>query len=140
MGRIHEVLLCRDGSRVSGLVLQTGSWMTPRRVLDYQAVQAIGETHVLAKAVFLQAESDTCCADELQGLPVLRNTGEELGAFDDFQFEPSTGQIVALLLSNGLVDDLLSGKQVVSVTGPVTTGQAAILLGDPGELSGGVFS
>ena len=140
IGRVHEVLLTADGSRICGLLLDPAGLLHPRRVLDFQAVKAVGDTHLLAEEAFLPADSRSRCGKELEGLPVLRGTGEELGVLDDFHFDPGTGQVTALQISHGLVDDLLSGKQVLPLTGPVKAGEAAILLDGPYESSGGAFS
>jgi uncharacterized protein YrrD len=139
IGRVQEVLLADDGSRVCGLVLEAGGWFQQRRVLDFQAVQAVGETHVLAEEIYLTDEGKTRCCQELRGLPVLRPGGEELGLVDDVHFDSRTGQVTALQLSHGFVDDLLSGKEVVALTGPLQTGEAAILLDGPGDTYGGAL-
>lgn len=138
IGRVQEVLVSRDGSRLCGLVLDTGGLFHQRRVLDFRAVRAVSATHLIAEERYLDDESDACCGESLHGLPVLDGTGEELGAMDDFHFDPSSGRIVALQLSRGFVDDLLGGKGIVALEGPVTTGEAAIMLDPGGDREGGI--
>jgi uncharacterized protein YrrD len=133
IGRVHEVLLSADGARICGLLLDAGGLLRPRRVLDFRAVKAVGDTHLLAGESYLPADGGTRNCKELHGLPVLRTTGEEVGVLDDFHFDPATGQVTALQLSHGFVDDLLSGKEVLPLAGPAHAGEAAILLGDPDE-------
>lgn len=137
IGRVQEVLLSADGTAVCGLLLDEGGWLSPRRVLDYRAVTAVGSTHVLADEVYLAQETETRCCQDLHGLPVLGAGGDEVGLMDDLHFDSATGKVTALQLSHGFVDDLLSGKEIVAVEGPVVTGQAAILLDGPGDLAGG---
>ncbi len=138
IGRVQEILLTKDGSRICGLVLDGGGLLHHRRVLDFRAVKMLGATHVLVEETYLASEAGTCCGDSLHGLPVLDVTGEELGMMDDIHFDPSTGRIVALQLSRGFVDDLLGGKGVVAVDGPLLAGEAAIMLNASGEHSGGI--
>lgn len=133
IGRVHEVLVSGDGARICGLVIDAGGLLHPRRVLDFQAVKAVGDTHLLAVETYLPADSQTRNCKELHGMPVLRGTGEELGVLDDFHFDPATGQVTALQLSHGFVDDLLSGKEVLPLAGPAHAGEAAILLDGPDE-------
>lgn len=140
IGQVHEVLLSQDGLRICGLVLDDGGWFHPRRVLDYGAVHQVGETYLVADESYLLEEGQVRCCRDLHGLPVLRDTGEEVGVMDDFYFDPQTGQVTALQLSHGFVDDLLNGKSVVSLAGPVRAGEAAIMLDGPGDLSGGALS
>lgn len=138
IGRVQEVLLSQDGSRICGLVLDGGGLFQQRRVLDFQAVQMVGATHLMAQESYLTDETGTCCGERLHGLPVLDPGGEELGIMDDIHFDPSTGRVTALQLSRGFVDDLLGGKGVVAVAGPLLTGEAAIMLDGPGEYAGGI--
>lgn len=136
IGQVREVLLSADGSRICGLVLEGGRRRQPRRTLDYAAVRSVGETSLIAAEVYLTQGTQTRCGRDLQGLPILRRTGEEVGVVDDFHFDPATGRLTALQVSRGFVDDLLSGKELVPLDGPVTAGQAAILLDGPGETGG----
>ena len=146
IGRVQEVLLSADGDRICGLVLDAGGWLRPRRVLDFGAVHALGPTHVLAAERYLTEGTPSLCCRDLLGLPVLTATGNDLGALDDFRFDPADGRIMALQLSQGLVDDLFQGKLVFPLVGPVTAGADAILVAgpdaDPGavDLSGGALS
>lgn len=139
IGQVCEVLISAEGTSLCGLVLDKGGWLHHRRVLDYQAVITVGPTHLLAEERYLSNESRTRSCQELLGLPVLNRAGEELGVMDDFQFDPRGGRVTALQLSRGLVDDLLNGKVMIALPGPVTAGEAAILLDGPGDSSGGAL-
>lgn len=139
IGRVCEILLGSDATRICGLVLDEGGWLQARRVLDYRAVRAVGPTHLLAEERYLSEGEQTRCCQDLLGLPVLDRTADELGILDDFQFDPQDGRVTALQLSRGFVDDLLNGKAVVELTGGVTAGESAILLDGPGDHSGGAL-
>ncbi|HWI53129.1 MAG TPA: PRC-barrel domain-containing protein [Symbiobacteriaceae bacterium] len=140
IGRVQEILLASDGSRVCGLTLEGGGWLQPRRVLDYLAVKAVGPTHLIAEETYLTDDVKTRCCDDLHGLPVLEAGGAEVGLADDFYFDAATGRLTALQISHGFVDDLLSGKEVLPLAGPLQTGEAAILLDGPGDSVGGALT
>lgn len=140
IGRVQEVLLSSDGSRVVGLQLESGGWLKAPRVLDYAAVKMVGPTHLVAEETYLPEGVATRCCDTLHGLPVLGADGAEIGLADDVHFDEATGRLTALQLSHGFVDDLLSGKEILPLAGPMITGEAAILLDEPGETSGGALS
>lgn len=142
IGRVQEVLLSAAGDRVCGLVLDAGGWLRPRRVLDFTAVHAVGPTHLLAAERYLTADTPNLCCRDLLGLPVLTAAGEDLGALDDFRFDPADGRITALQLTRGLVDDLFQGKAMFPLAGPVTAGADAILVDATGsvDFSGGALS
>jgi uncharacterized protein YrrD len=134
IGRVQEVLLTRDAGRVCGLALDGGGWPSPRAVLDFQAIRAIGESYVLAEERYLTEEDGARCCREFRGLPILTAGGAEVGSLDDFQFDPETGRVTGLQVSRGFIDDLLSGKEIVALAGPLYAGEAAILLDGPGAL------
>lgn len=136
IGQVREVLLSTDGRRICGLELDPAGWLQPRRALDFRAVRAVGETSLIAEEVYLEDGTESRCGRDLVGLPVIRRSGEEVGVMDDFHFDPVTGEVTALQVSRGLVDDLLSGKGLVPLDGPVTAGEAAILLDGPTETGG----
>ncbi|MBP2018306.1 uncharacterized protein YrrD [Symbiobacterium terraclitae] len=139
IGRVQELLVSRDGLRLCGLVLENGGLFSRRRVLDYRAVRGIGATCVLAEERYLEDEEATRCGSALTGLPVLDGSGEELGTLDDLHYEPSTGQIQAFQLSRGFVDDLLSGKAILPLSGPAIAGEGAIVLDAAHEAEGGLL-
>lgn len=139
IGRVQELLVSRDGLRLCGLVLENGGLFGRRRVLDYRAVRGIGSTCVLAEEQYLEDAEATCCGSALAGLPVLDGSGEELGTLDDLHFEPSTGQVHAFQLSRGFVDDLLSGKAILPLSGPAVAGEGAIVLDAAHEAEGGLL-
>lgn len=140
IGRVQAVLLSSDGSRICGLQLDNGGWLKAPRVLDYVAVKMVGSTHLIADETYLTDEVETRCCQDLHGLPVLGAGGEEIGLADDVHFDAATGRLTALQLSHGFVDDLLSGKEILPLAGPLYTGEAAILLNEPGENFGGALS
>lgn len=139
IGRVHEIVLSPDRCQIRGLVIDAGGLFRPRRVLDFAAVRAVGATHLIARAEqFVPDDLPHCRAEALQGLPVLDGAGEELGTMDDLHYDLATGQIEALQLSRGFVDDLLGGKEIVPLGGAMVAGEAAILVegleGSGGEL------
>lgn len=137
---MQELLLSRDGLRLRGLVLESGGLFSRRKVLDYRAVQSVGETCIVAgEEQYLEAEDATRPGSDLTGLPVLDGSGEELGTLDDLHFDPATGQIHAFQLSRGFVDDLLSGKAILPLTGPAIAGEGAIRLSSAGGEEGGLM-
>lgn len=129
IGRVQDVLVTRDGRRICGLTVDSGGWFRPLRVFDYRAVRAVGPTCLLAgREAYLDPDHDHHCGKQLVGKPILSSTGDELGMMDDFHFHPSTGEVSALQISQGFVDDLLDGKQVLQAPGALFLGKEAILM------------
>lgn len=137
IGRVAEVLIDTERLCLCGLVLQAGGLLQPRRVLDFTGVVKVSATHLLASERYLEDDHHARCGRDLIHLPVLDCAGAEMGLLDDLQFDRRTGRITALQISRGLVDDLIGGKAVISMTGPVIAGQSAILLEGPSDPIGG---
>lgn len=142
VGRVQDALVAPDGRRICGLVVDGGGWFRPRRALDYRAVQAVGPTCVLAaREAYLAAVDDRCCSRRLVGKPVLTSAGDEVGTMDDIHFDATSGDVTALQVSHGFVDDLLDGKQVLQAPGSLLLGDEAILMApdDWGDPPGGAL-
>jgi uncharacterized protein YrrD len=131
IGRVQEVLFAPDGMRVAGLVLGGGGWFRPPRALDFQAVRAVGETCILAeRESYLPPDLHHPPIRSLRGKPVLTGDGVEVGTMDDLHVDPATGTVTAVQLSRGMMDDLLSGKRVLTPPPALVLGEEAILMED----------
>lgn len=121
LGTLQDALLAPDLARIVGFSLTGASFQWRRRpqVLAWEAVQALRPTHLVAEAQFLESDDGLIPALVLQGRPVLGPDQSEAGFLDDIHFDPLSGRIMALQLSNGLVDDLIQGKRVMAVDRPL---------------------
>lgn len=139
LGWVQELMMTSDATHVAGLLLDGGGLLHPARILDYQGVLAVSETHLIAKEVYLPEAAKLRRRRELQGIPVLFASGAEAGILDDFIFDPLTGQVKELVLTRGLVDDLFQGKALLQLEAPLMAGESAMVLQDGTEESGGTF-
>lgn len=122
IGTLQDALLAPDLTRIVGLCLTGRGLFTrkPQRVLAWAAVQALRPTHLVAEADFIEVTEGSVAAARLRGRPVLGPDRCEAGFLDDIHFDPITGKVIALQLSQGLVDDLFQGKGLVAVDGPLS--------------------
>lgn len=142
IGTLQDAILAPDLTRIVGLCLSGRSLFSrkPQRVLAWEAVQALRPTHLVAEADYIEVEGCPVGAAELRGRPVLGPDRCEAGFLDDIHFDPITGKVIALQLSQGLVDDLFQGKGVVAVDGPLSVLADLICFPEPDskEEPGGV--
>lgn len=142
IGTLQDALLAPDLTRIVGLCLSRASLFRrrPHRVLAWEAVQALRPTHLVAEAAYLEVTDGPLAATQLRGRPVLGPDRCEAGFLDDIHFDPITGKVIALQLSQGLVDDLFQGKGLVAVDGPLSVWDDLICfqVADSAEDPGGV--
>lgn len=121
IGTLQDALLAPDLTRIVGFSLTRAGFFRrrPHRVLAWEAVQALRPTHLVAQAAYIEVTDGPVASMELRGRPVLGPDRCEAGFLDDIHFDPITGRVIALQLSQGLVDDLFQGKGVVAVDGPL---------------------
>lgn len=143
IGTLQDALLAPDLTRIVGLCLSRAGLIGRgrRHVLAWEAIQALRPTHLVAEAEFLEMSDGPVAARALRGRPVLGPDNSEAGFLDDIHFDPITGRVIALQLSQGLVDDLFQGKSVMAVAGPLSIWDdlicfpAPVSMDDPGGVS-----
>jgi uncharacterized protein YrrD len=131
IGSIQDAVLTGDLTTVAGLLLSRGGLFRRRRILAYRAVRALRPTHLLAEEIYLDELEGLRTAHDLRGRPVLAADGSEVGLLDDIHFDPASGRVLALQLSHGLVDDLLTGKGIIAMSGPMAVWEEAICFPRP---------
>lgn len=138
LGLINDALVSPDGTRLLGLVLDSGGWFHQRRIVPWEQVQTVGPDAVLVKsAAFGELGQGLPTYTRLTGMRVVSPEGVDLGVLDDLHFHVSSGQVTGYQLSGGLIEDALYGKAVVGSDRPLKVGQHAILLAANDGLPGG---
>jgi uncharacterized protein YrrD len=129
LGDVKDLVLDAHGRWVRGLVLDWGGWFHQPRVLPVEMIQDIGPDAIVSyEEPQAEIPGDTISERRnLQGKRVLSQSGQDLGTLDDVFFEVG-GSITGFRLSSGFVDDLISGKQELPVSGARTVGQDSIIV------------
>lgn len=128
LGEVKDVILDEHGRRVEGLILEWGGWFHRPRVVPIEAIHSIGPDAIVTDRE-PSAEIPEATVSErkhLRGKRVFNQGGSDLGTLDDVLFGPD-GTITGLRLSAGLIDDIISGKQDLSVSG-THVGQESIIV------------
>lgn len=132
LGRVHDLVWDVATYGLSGVVLgPDGLWKGPR-FLEAQKIKNSGP-HALT------VENSACLEDrvpeeslrwrEFKGRRVLDSGGRELGLLEDVEVEWPSGRIVALELSQGLVNDLLEGRRTIEAAPcSITWGPDVVIL------------
>ncbi|OIQ55210.1 PRC-barrel domain-containing protein [Neomoorella thermoacetica] len=132
LGRIQDLFYDETSGSLRACLLADGGWLRQPRVVDFTALQARGPgafTVSGAGAISHEPPPGTRRWQELKGLRLLNRDGRELGIVEDLVVELPSGQVKALEISTGLVNDLLEGRKEITLEGQVNWGTDTVIIG-----------
>lgn len=109
MGKIEDLVLDRQGSRVLGILLDEAGWFREARVVAWPSFRVIGlDAVIIDDEASVKKASDVPEMSEvldkgnvLVGIRIETSEGRELGKIEDFYFDPETGIVKGFELSGG---------------------------------------
>lgn len=109
IGLVERVCLSADGQDLAGLVLRLYGLTRRKRFVPFGNISLWGEVAVAVKEheklpLLMKRQ------DDVLNLTVLDTSGERLGWVTDALIEEGSGQICALEISQGIVDDFTRGR------------------------------
>ena len=108
-GRVLRVCVSADGQWVTGLILLAGSLLRRKGYVPFEHITLWGEVTVTVSAV-QPVPKALRGAHGIVGLTVTDTCGERVGRVTDAFVEVNTGSVTALEVSQGFVDDFLTGR------------------------------
>ncbi|MDK2895195.1 MAG: hypothetical protein PWQ98_1322 [Moorella sp. (in: firmicutes)] len=132
LGRVQDLLYDEKTGLLKALVLADGSWLRQSRVVSFEELQARGPktfTVAGAEAIGHELPAGFRRWQEIKGLRLLSRDGQELGLVEDLVVDLPSGQVKALEISTGLVNDLLEGRQEVPLSGEIKWDTQAVIMG-----------
>lgn len=92
-------------------------------------VKSFGRDAIIIDCPLTSVENTEECFNiqKLKGCKVICNQGNELGLIVDILFEPD-GQIVGFELSQGIINDIVTGRQLISKEAVCTYGEDCIIV------------
>lgn len=113
-GLVQHVVLSADGQDVQGLILQKQGLVRRKTFVPFTGIALWGE-----KTVTVTREGNLPSGirqrQEIAGMSVLDTSGERLGWVTDALVEETTGRVLAIEISQGFVDDFVSGRIRIGV-------------------------
>lgn len=130
IGRAIDVALCEDLRKMTGVYINCG--LRGSRFIPAGQVKLLGEVAILLSGAGKRSGAD-------RGVKLLRRAfsidGRPLGAITSALLDEQTGQVRALELSKGYLDDLIYGRQWVRQY-TVNRESGEVLLGAAAEMEG----
>lgn len=134
VGRVRDVYFNPKSHRILGIVVDGGGWLKGPRKICYADLTGIGDDAVTIEndMVILKEpiEEDCILTGEgtLIGNKVMTRDGNELGTIADVIFDHSTGEITHYQLSEGIVQDMLEGREILPVDTEFQYGKDALIV------------
>ncbi len=136
LGKLRGFLIDPTKKAVVAYTVSESRWARDDRVIAINDVYSVGkdavtvrEARKLVKA--LQTFEFRRLAEnrvELYNTRVLTESGQYLGAVDEFTFDPSDGQILGYYVTSGRIKDAFHGRPIVSANEVLTIGKDAIIV------------
>ncbi|MBS4023194.1 MAG: PRC-barrel domain-containing protein [Dethiobacter sp.] len=134
LGRVREWLLDGKGEYMLAFLVEGVGWLPQTKIIPFGQVVGLGDDAVIVhydEAQLSQQDTvrreDTC---SVLGKRVLNSAGNEIGVVEDMLFDESSGRVAGWRLSSGLIEDLLSGRQVLELPTPLTMGEDVLIIRD----------
>lgn len=143
---VRSVLVDIRARRIAALVVQRGGLLGSGRAFCWHQIQAIGDAAVILaegeEAVPLPEVKELYAGaqalEELSGKPILHWDGTLVGTFADVVFDPQTGRIAQIVVSDGILQALVGDQTLMAVPAQIAFGEGNIIIGaddgPPGDL------
>lgn len=137
VGRIHRLIVDPDARKVVGLLLATRLGREPR-CLPFRHVHAIGDHAVTVRGTeaivpiseLPDMEEAMRAQRRIYNSPILTEGGAFIGDVDEFTINTQSGRLEALLVSGGLIRDMLRGQAALPSHLIVAVGEDATIVKD----------
>ncbi|MHB8062748.1 MAG: PRC-barrel domain-containing protein [Ruminiclostridium sp.] len=129
IGTLKDVAFCKDNKGILGFILEKGSHAIKGNVILLRDVLSLGNDALIIDNPNCLLEyrkfRKTCELQEdiqLRGLKIYTHSGEDIGMVQDILFDYKTGKVEGVQVSDGLVQDLLRGRNILPFLGKVEIG------------------
>ncbi|MCX7923956.1 MAG: PRC-barrel domain-containing protein [Clostridia bacterium] len=135
IGIVNEVIFCPRTKEVKAFLLERKGCQISSKVVLLKDVLNLGKDALVV--------SDCSCAvsvkkakkiddlngkGEIKGLKIYTKSGEDLGIVKDVLFDYKTGTIEGVEISDGLLYDIVQGRNILPLFGKVEFGEDNILV------------
>lgn len=138
LGVVKDVLLS-EGKQAAAIVLETRSWLSSLRYIDWERVESFGDDAVtVPDANAIRSGEDgrigepialRCGKRKMQGLPLMTVQGDQLGTVEDVYFdEKMDKRVIGFELSEGFWADVTEGRKWLPAPDDTVYGEHAIVV------------
>ncbi|PYG87321.1 uncharacterized protein YrrD [Ruminiclostridium sufflavum DSM 19573] len=135
IGTLKDVAFCRDNMGVAGFILEKDSHNLKGNVVLLEDVLSLGNDALivddadrLLKYRKFRKFPEMKERMQLQGFKIYTHSGNDIGIVQDILFDYRTGKVEGVQVSDGLVQDLMMGRNILPFIGRIEIGSDNILV------------
>ena len=127
IGEVKDVILNLKSCNVAGFIIDYGSIIHHTRIIPFNNIYEIARNRVIVKfrkniqqmRNFNFNEKLIKKNEKILGVEVVEDEGKLLGFVQDVIFEEKSGNILGFILTNGVVDDIFNGVEILPLDGSI---------------------
>ncbi len=135
VGVVKNIIFCPKQKKLLAFLLECKSYELNKKVVLAEDILSLGKAAVIIKDLnsvrgFRKAKKADELSDkgEVLGLRVYSKAGEDMGIVKDVLFDYKNRTIEGVEISDGLIQDIVKGRNVLPLLGKVEFGEDVILV------------
>lgn len=135
-GVVKDIIFSVDNKEVKALLLEHKGLSLNKKVVFIGELLSLGDDAAIVNSSNCVSDMDRTAYSEafrdegsLLGLKVYSKAGGELGVVKDVLFDYQTGKIEGFEISDGLFQDVMSGRKLLPLFGKVELGREFAVVG-----------
>lgn len=132
---IKEIIYSRKKYRVLGFLVSQGNIFREPKIIQFNNIDSIGKDavivkneNVIEKSSLLPELNQLANGKKLLEEEVLTEDGESLGHIKDILFDSKKGKIIGFILTDGLIQDLKEGRNVLPYNTEIVFGESSVII------------
>ncbi|MCX8129136.1 MAG: PRC-barrel domain-containing protein [Clostridia bacterium] len=135
LGIVKDVVFCPKTREVKGFLLESKGYEIRKKIVLMSDVLnmgrdavVVGEADCIKNMKKLEGTGVLKDKGEIRGLKVYTRTGRDLGIVKDVLFDHKTGLVEGIEVSDGLLQDIVLGRNILPLFGKVEFGEENIIV------------
>lgn len=136
VGLVKDIIFCPGSKEIKAFIIERSSYEIKRKLVLPEDVLNIGHDAVIINSASnlknlkdMEKKGDLRDKGEVLGLRVYTVNGEDLGVVKDILFDCDSGLIEGVEISDGLLQDIVKGRNIIPLFGKVEFSSENILIG-----------
>ncbi|MBS4535378.1 PRC-barrel domain-containing protein [Clostridium sp. D2Q-14] len=121
IGTVKRIIFSKKNFRISAILICKNGLFRGNKIIRYKNIFSIGKDFIMIEKKnsienlkdFPEIDKQMHDYNDMIGLPVLIKNGETLGYINDILFEEKNGKIKGFVLTDGVIQDILDGRNVL---------------------------